>query len=148
MPLISHPQTSTQYQSHKPSHCAATLILSCLSLCCACNTNRSTAYPNLSFFPLNCFSRNASLLPSPLIPTLCLSAAPPLPLAPPPIESRPSPIRPSSSSVRATRACSRRASLSMCVSTRERRELISGVREARRVDWAAWRVGSGRTSKC
>ena len=30
----------------------------------------------------------------------------------------------------------------------ERREATSGVREARRADWADWRVGSGRSSKC
>ena len=29
-----------------------------------------------------------------------------------------------------------------------RREVSSGVREARREVWADWRVGSGRSSKC
>ena len=33
-------------------------------------------------------------------------------------------------------------------STFERSEATSGVREARRADWADWRVGSGRSSKC
>ncbi len=46
------------------------------------------------------------------------------------------------------RACSRRASLSRWDSTLERREATSGVREARREDWADWSVGSGRSSKC
>ena len=33
-------------------------------------------------------------------------------------------------------------------STFERSEATSGVREARRADWADWRAGSGRSSKC
>ena len=133
-----------------PSHCAATLFLNSLSFCCACSTNLSTAYPNLSFFPLNCFSLNASRLlpPSPPPPLTCtFTLDPPLPLAPIP-DARPSPILPSSSSLRAMRACSRRESLSRWDSTFERREFTSGVREARRADWADWRVGSERSSKC
>ena len=46
------------------------------------------------------------------------------------------------------RACSRRASLSRWDSTFERSEATSGVREARREDWADWSVGSARSSKC
>ena len=114
--LIRHryPHTSSaSFSLLVPTHCVATLFLNSLSFCCACSTNLSTAYPNLSFFPLNCFSLNASRLvpPSPPPFPFTLTFTPPLPLAPIP-DARPSPILPSSSSLRAMRACSRRESLS------------------------------------
>jgi len=85
-----------------PIHVAATLILNCLSLCCACNTSLSTAYPSLSFFPFICFSLSASLLlPSP--PETAFS-----PTFPPIDDDRPK--RPSSKSHRAINACSLRSS--------------------------------------
>ena len=148
---IRHRYSRTSFSFFVPTHCAATLFLNSRSFCCACSTNLSTAYPNLSFFPLNCFSLNASRLlppsPPPFTFTFTFTFAPLLPLAPI-LDARPSPILPSSSSLRAIRACSRRESLSRWDSTFERREFTSGVREARRADWADWRVGSGRSSKC
>lgn len=143
-PKIRHPKTPTY------PHCAATLILSCLSLCCACKTSLSTAYSNLSFFPLICFNRSASL-PSPISLSLPL----PIPFLVVVPVSRPSSsappsrdIRPSSNSHRAIKACSRRSRRSRWVSTRERRDVISGVRVARREDCAVERADEGRISKC
>ena len=112
--------------------CAATLILSCLCLCFACNSSLSTAYCNLSFFALICFNLNISLefAPSPASPAaFTLDSDEDRPLRP---SSPPEDSRPSSNSQRAMRACSRRSSRSRCDSQRERRELISGVRESRR----------------
>ena len=132
----------------EPIHVAATLFLNCRSLCCACKVNLSTAYPNLSFFALNCFNRIASL-PSPLMPTLVLSLPNALPLPPEAVLlRRSSPMRPSRSSERAISACSRRDSLSKCVEMRLRRLSSSGVSVERRLVLAESRADSGRRSKC
>jgi hypothetical protein len=78
----SYDSPSTPHsQKRTPPHCAATLILNCLSRCCACNVNLSTAKLNLSFFCRICFTRSASLpcsTPTPSLSTLsslprCLS---------------------------------------------------------------------------
>lgn len=128
-------------RSISPLHFPATLILNCLSFCCACITNRSTAYANLSFFPFICFNLSASLPPS-LARYIPLES--PAPAPPSSLWDK----RPSSRSHRAIRACSRRSSLSRCVSTRESNEAISGVRDARREACAVERVEVGRSSKC
>lgn len=127
--------------SKPPLYLPATLILNCLSFCCACIIKRSTAYANLSFFAIICFNLSASLPPS---LARCLPFESP---APDPLSS-PWDRRPSSRSHRAIRACSRRSSLSRCVSTRESSEAISGVRDARREACAVERVEVGRSSKC
>ena len=134
------PQTSDYI-----SHCAATLILNCLCLCCACRFNLSTAYSSPSLLLRNCFNLIASLVFPPkvslefvpfllvvLAVNLRIEAAVPAPLA-----RLSSPIRPSSSSVRAIKACSRLCIRSSCASTRLKRFWTSGSREARREDWAA-----------
>ena len=121
----------TMNYSSPPPGCAATLILSCLCLCLACNSSLSTAYCSLSFFALICFSLRISLAFPPSLlstPALARASDDDRLLRP----SSPLERRPSSNSQRAMSACSRRSSRSRCDSQRERRELISGVRESRR----------------
>ena len=129
------PPTLCTILHHNQTQVAATLILNCLSFCCACNVNLSTAYPNLSFFAFKAFNFTASLIFPTLLVSLLILALPP-----PPsfklLARLSSPIRPSNNSDRAIKACSRRESLSMCVSIRLRRVLSSGVRVERRRDWA------------
>lgn len=130
------------------AHCAAILFLNSLSRCLLCNSNLSTAYFSLAFFCsslLNSsasFPAPASLFLAPLLRLLCRLVDPAV------VDDRLWDSRPSCNSAFARSDSSRRESRSMWLEARVRRWVMLGVISSRRDCCAAWRVGSGRSSKC
>lgn len=138
-------------QRHNPQG-TAILFLNCLCRWVLCNSSRSTAYFNRSFFctsRLNSAAFAAEPAPSPA-PAPAPEPEPETARAAPPRPFRASSelIRPSCKSHFAFRPCSRRASLSTWLEAWDSRCEMLGEISSRRDCWASRRVGSGRSSKC